>query len=372
VVVVADDPGSLRLSEQNLLAAGYWNLRLLTDPGQIMGLLQPLTVDLVICDVQMPDIEGVLKQIRDTVPADEYLPVLVVTADAGTETKHKALRLGADDFLAKPIDVVEMALRVKHLLELRILHSALSVARSELESEVEERTRELETAMEHLGNLVKAKDLFIASVSHELRTPLTAVLGFAEELARNHNGFSRDEMAGTARMIAAQAADLSAIIDDLLVAARSDINTVHVLVEVVDLSSEISTVLQGFHENDRMRVQFPTGQLRVRADHLRVRQILRNLINNALRHGGRDISLELCIGAELGTITVIDDGPGLPAETLERLFEPYFHGQGDSGQPGSIGLGLSVSRFLARLMNGDIRVVTRPEGTAFELSLPAA
>ena len=73
-----------------------------------------------------------------------------------------------------------------------------------------------------------------------------------------------------------------------------------------------------------------------------------------------------------GTITVIDDGPGVPSESLDRLFEPYYHGPGDAGQPASIGLGLTVARFLARLMDGDIRVVTRPNGTAFELSLPTA
>jgi putative two-component system response regulator len=200
VLVVADDPGSLRLSEQNLLAAGYWNLRLLSDPGQVMEFVDPLMVDLVICDLQLPELDvlHLLKQIRDTVHAGEFLPVLVVTADASTETKHKALRLGADDFLATPIDVVEMALRVKHLLELRTLHSALSASRQKLESEVAERTSDLEAAMEHLGSLVEAKDMFIASVSHELRTPLTAVLGFANELAANPDDFSREEMARTA------------------------------------------------------------------------------------------------------------------------------------------------------------------------------
>ncbi|MGH8925126.1 MAG: sensor histidine kinase [Acidimicrobiia bacterium] len=110
----------------------------------------------------------------------------------------------------------------------------------------------------------------------------------------------------------------------------------------------------------------------VQGDHLRVRQILRNLITNALRHGGDVIRVELGTSAGTGTITVIDDGPGVPPESLDRLFEPYHHGRGDAGQPASIGLGLTVSRFLARLMEGDIRLVPHPDGTAFELSLPAA
>ncbi len=195
----------------------------------------------------MPEIDGfhLLKKIRETVPDDEFFPVLVVTADATTETRRKALMLGADDFLTKPIDVVEMTLRVKHLLQLRTLHIALSDSRHELASEVEEKTSELKTAMQRLENLVKAKDVFIASVSHELRTPLTAVLGFANELACNTDDLSREEVAGAAQIIAEQAADLSAIIDDLLVAARSDINAVQVLKEEVDLTKELNAVVLG-------------------------------------------------------------------------------------------------------------------------------
>jgi signal transduction histidine kinase len=109
----------------------------------------------------------------------------------------------------------------------------------------------------------------------------------------------------------------------------------------------------------------------VQGDHLRVRQILRNLLSNALRHGGELVKVEFGTSAAEGTITIIDDGAGVPSESIDRLFEPYYHGRGDAGQPASIGLGLTVSRFLARLMEGDLDLVPHPDGTAFQLSLPA-
>jgi signal transduction histidine kinase len=117
------------------------------------------------------------------------------------------LRIGADDFLTKPIDVVEMTLRVKHLLQLRALHKELSYARQSLATEVEARTSDLEAAMERLESLVKAKDVFVAGVSHELRIPLTAVLGYAAEMAAEPERMSREEVLGAERLIFEQASD---------------------------------------------------------------------------------------------------------------------------------------------------------------------
>jgi signal transduction histidine kinase len=218
---------------------------------------------------------------------------------------------------------------------------------------------------------VRAKDIFIASVSHELRTPLTAVLGFASQLASEASRLSPDEVAASARIIAEQATDLSAIIEDLLVAARSDIQAVSVLSEEVAIVDEIHAVIRVMNPADQARIGPVEGQLLARADHLRVRQILRNLLNNAVRHGGPNIQVELGAWDGFSTVTVLDDGAGVSPEFQAGMFEPYFHGVGDPGQPASIGLGLAVSRFLARLMEGEVDFVPQATGTGIRLSLPA-
>jgi signal transduction histidine kinase len=374
VLVVDDDPGSLALCEQVLTTAGYRNLLLYTDPRAALAEIDPLAIDLVIADLQMPEIDGLrlVGTLRGAVPEDSFLPVLVVTADATTATRRTALGLGADDFLTKPIDVIEMTLRVGHLLRLRSLHRALYDSRFELAAEVEARTEELQTALGRLENVVKAKDVFIASVSHELRTPLTAVLGYASELADRAGDVDTTEVVEAAKVIAEQAMDLSAIIDDLMVAARSDINAVTVVDEPVDMTKELGAVIHGLREDDRARIHQPTEHLTVRGDRLRIRQILRNLLMNGLRHGGDTISIELETSNGVGAVTVVDDGPGMSAEVRDRLFEPYFNASSDASQPASIGLGLTVSRFLARLMGGDLTVVPHPGGTAFQLTLATA
>lgn len=375
VVVVDDDPDSLDLTQRILHAAGYTNVELCLSPGEALEVIESKEIDLLVADLNLPEIDGLnlLTRLKASVPDDGFVPVLIVTTDDGLQTRRNALALGADDFINKPIDVVEMTLRVRHLLRMRKMHVQLSNTRDGLEFEVIARTEELRTAMERLEGLVRAKDIFIASVSHELRTPLTAVLGFASELASESSRLTAEEVAASARIIAEQATDLSAIIEDLLVAARVDIKAVNVLSEEVAILDEIHAVIRVMNPSDQARIRaIEAGHLLVRADQLRVRQILRNLLNNAVRHGGPNIHIELGARDGFSTVTILDDGPGIPLEFQAGMFEPYFHGVGDRGQPHSIGLGLAVSRFLARLMEGEVDFVPQPSGTGVRLSLPAA
>lgn len=369
ILIVDGDPNSLHLSHDILTAAGYGNLCLCTSPRDALEAVERLSIDLAICDLATPDIDGhhLLWAMRNAVPKEEFFPMLVVSGDGKPETRTEVMTLGADDFLIKPIDSAEMTLRVGHLLELRALHSSLSSVRDE---QTDSKTDESEAAMQRLENLVKAKDIFITSVSHELRTPLAAVLGYASELADGATGLSGSDVSEAARVIAEQATELLANIDDLLVAARSDINAVEALHQSVDMTKELVAVVRGMSAIDRVRIKMPTGELTVDGDRLRVRQVLRNLINNALRHSGGRVVVQLGADGEVGTVTVIDDGPGVPLESRDRLFEPYFHGREDALVTPTLSLGLTVSRFLARLMGGDLKLVRRPAGTAFELSLP--
>ena len=105
------------------------------------------------------------------------------------------------------------------------------------------------------------------------------------------------------------------------------------------------------------------------ADPLRLRQILRNLLSNAERYGGTNVEIEVEHLNRFVVVRVRDDGTGVPPEHREAIFEPYVRGGGDSALPGSLGLGLAVSRRLARLMGGDLTY--RWDGSSiFELTLP--
>ena len=227
--------------------------------------------------------------------------------------------------------------------------------------------------LERLRELARAKDQFLASVSHELRTPLTGVVGYAELLRQDDGLVSDGEKMMMVDSIADEAADLAAIIDDLLVAARSELDLLTVTRETASVRALVVDVLRAFGSAtfDAVRVgEGPDEEWMVVGDTARIRQILRNLVSNARRYGGSEI--EARFGKEDGvvTITLADNGPGLPEEEWERIFEPYHRVHEAVGQPAALGIGLSVSRHLAGLMGGNLAYRHVDGWSVFELTLP--
>ncbi len=222
----------------------------------------------------------------------------------------------------------------------------------------------------HMRDLVRSKDEFLASVSHELRTPLTSVVGYADLLREEI--VDPSERATMLATIAEQASDLSNIVEDLLVGARSELGQLGVHAEEVDVVEQI-VALQAASGSILPRlsaVEAPDGPVIALADPVRVRQILRNLVSNAARYGGARLVVRVGSDGEHATIAVCDDGPALAAEVAERIFDRYYRDRHSGEQPGSVGIGLTISRDLARLMGGDLTYRHDGEWSIFELSLP--
>ena len=229
----------------------------------------------------------------------------------------------------------------------------------------------LEESNARLEQLVRSKDEFVASVSHELRTPLTAVLGLAEELRDHADNFTARERADLRDVIAVQAREVAAIVEDLLVAARADIGAVAVIAEPCDVGVALDEVLAVLEPGLDVAVSVE-GEVVALADRGRCRQVVRNLITNALRYGGPNVKLDAWSNGESAHLAVRDDGRGLSGEDAARVFEPYESAHHERTQPASIGLGLTVSRQLARLMEGDLVYYARDGWSTFELTLPLA
>jgi signal transduction histidine kinase len=371
IVVVDDDPASLNLMRQVLARDGYRGVFLTSDPRQVELSFASREPDLVILDLHMPHLDGfeLLARLSHLIDPNSFVPFLMLTADASERTKRRALEAGATDFLTKPIDIAELSLRVARLLQTRRLTVQLSHERAMLASVVADQTEELRRANAELQDLVLAKDQFIASVSHELRTPLTAVVGFARELADNPQRFNPAETSAMIRTIADQSSDVSAIIEDLLVAARAQMGRVKMLSERVDLRFEAQAASQSLAERSG-RILFPQDTAIALGDRQRVRQILRNLFVNAVRYGGPEVIVQIMSEGGMVWVSVTDNGPGIPSENRQHLFEPYFHGEGGVSQPASIGLGLTVSRQLAQMMGGDLVYEDVEQGSTFRLLLP--
>lgn len=225
--------------------------------------------------------------------------------------------------------------------------------------------------LESAGALVSAKDRFVATVSHELRTPLAAVVGFSELLRdgalEEMRSEERNEIVNT---IAEQSRDLADIVEDLLVIARSDHGTLATVAVPVNLAAQARQVTERLSSCPEIGFPSPSTAVRALADPGRVRQIIRNLLGNAVAYGGSQIVVSVYAEEDSVAIQIADDGDGVPAEEAERIFEAYHRVHGPGPTTGSLGLGLSVSRTLARHMGGNLTYFRRDEQTVFELRLP--
>jgi signal transduction histidine kinase len=219
---------------------------------------------------------------------------------------------------------------------------------------------------ESLQKLSEDKDRFLAAVSHEIRTPLTTVHGLTHELSERPEDFSVEEAASLLELVVEQADEVAAIVEDLLVAARTDIGRVSIYPAQIDLGAETGEVLAGTAtEASIIGTPGPAW-----ADGRRVRQILRNLLTNAGRYGGAGLEVRFAGDGAWSTVTVADDGPAISESHQERIFDPYTSAHENNKQVGSVGLGLFISRKLARVMGGELEYAHDGTFSCFTLRLP--
>ena len=224
---------------------------------------------------------------------------------------------------------------------------------------------------EMLEEIVEEKDRFLAAVSHELRTPLTAIVGFSERL--RSGDAEPEEIAEYQHLIADQARDLADLVEDLLIVGRLSTDTISVSstplspVGIVNAVLEPWTLDRGYD----FAVNVTDSEAMVHGDALRLRQILRNLVANAVRHGEPPFQVNILRQSSGVVIEVIDEGEGVPDRTMDELFEPYSPAAAMSLQANSVGLGLYVSAQLAERMGGSLDYHRRGATTVFSLSLPS-
>lgn len=235
--------------------------------------------------------------------------------------------------------------------------------------QVRERRIRMEAELDAARELNQAKDRFIAALSHELRTPLTGIYGFSQVLGElcEHDPAKLELV----DLISSESAELSRMVEDVLVAARADAGAIEFSISDVDPEVEIETVVQGFRGSHKS-VEIDCAGHMVRADRLRLRQIIRNLVANAVKHGGDHIRIESRANEGMVEIAVSDDGPGIAPDMRDRLFDRFTHDGEEALLAGSVGLGLAIARSLARKMRGDVIYDDTAPSTTFCLALPSA
>jgi signal transduction histidine kinase len=255
----------------------------------------------------------------------------------------------------------------------------LAVSFAEMARRVATAQRELEQRAADAESGNRAKSKFLAVMSHELRTPLNAISGYAELLDLGIYGPVNEAQREALRRIGRSQEHLLSLIDNVLSFARIDAGHLNYSIDEVSLAAvlaDVDTIIAPQTQARQLDYEFHPCDpgIMVRADPDKLRQVLLNLLANAIKYNrdGGLVSLRCEVGTEEVHIHVADTGTGIPPDRLEHVFEPFVQGTRDFNRPDQgVGLGLAISRELACGMGADLLVQSEEgAGSTFTVVVP--
>jgi signal transduction histidine kinase len=388
ILIVDDQEANVDVLYGFLEMQGYENIVTTTDPRDVVDLLSSFKPDLILLDITMPYLNGfeVMEQLRELIPENIFLPILILTADITTESKIRALSGGASDFLIKPFDLLEVGLRIKNLLYTSYLNQLLMNQNSVLDEKVRERTHELvrknvelDAAREKAESSERLKTSFINNISHEIRTPLNGILGFGQILT---DPFLKEEEKAEYLHIMNESSErlISTVTNFMEISIISSGNQEVIKAEfkpefvLNDLKGHFKGICD--RKNINLSVSLPpeAGFQKIYTDKELLFKILRHLLDNAIKFtdAGGFIILGFEVRESEFLFYVKDNGKGISEDGKQSIFKRFMQEDNSytRGYEGC-GIGLSISTGLIELLGGTIWVDSeKGKGSTFFFTVP--
>lgn len=353
-ILIVDDEPIIR----DLCARALKGYRILQaeDGEQALQMLAGETADVILADVMMPRLNGLdlLKTIKDKTPNQV---VVIMTGYADKDVILRALKSDADDFITKPINLLQLKTTIDRVLEKKALKEELL----------------------HLKRLDKLKSEFLGLVSHKLKTPITAISLFIQNLSRGFGDPNDPTYQQTLALILDESKYLGYLIKDLLVYSEVILRegppelrpcNLRDIAQSVSGDMNYSAVNKGVALNVSLESYFPEMML----DRKRISFALRAILENAVKFTpkGGTITLTGDLHGNSARLIVKDSGQGIPQDELPKVFEKFYQVDPDhTGQVRGFGLGLFYARQFIVDHDGRLALESAPEGgTIVTLELP--
>lgn len=401
ILVVDDVPANLLAVEVALAPLGRQLITACSGTEALQTLLDT-EVSLVLLDVAMPELDGfetaALIRAREKT---RHLPIIFLTAHHyEPDAIKRAYKLGAVDFLFKPIDADVLRAKAEVFIHLQDRTEELAHARFQREYETRRKEYEasalrremdrehalnerladanarLETVNAELEEADRRKDAFIAILAHELRNPLAPIRTCAELLAHAPN---KPPTTRTIDILNRQTAMMTRLVDDMLDVSRIRASKLELRPEQIDLRDIVDTAVTTSRplidsKKHELKLHISSQPVPITADSLRLVQVIVNVINNAARYtpAGGQIDVACWKDRDQAYVRVTDNGKGVGEDLLKSIFEMFVQERVRSDGSGGLGLGLALAKKLIEMHGGEIRASSpgKGQGSTFEIQIP--
>jgi two-component system sensor histidine kinase/response regulator len=370
VLIVDDTPANLAVVVDSLEQLDV-EVAVAQDGEEALARAEYLRPALILLDVVMPRIDGfeLCRRLKSK-DSTRDIPVIFMTSSGGEGDKLKGFEVGAVDYLTKPLHIAEVRARVNAHLTLQRMRKELQVQNARLQREIRERVQ----AEEQLRESNHELEAFTYSASHDLRAPLRAISGYASMLTERPEAMDECTRTTVDKILLA-AQQMERLIRDLLNYARTGQR--EMLAEPVSLEpflQEIESTFQTRIKEGGVQFQIVRPLAPLIGDPTLIKQILTNLVDNALTYRRRDgsprVSVASTVVGDRTVLSVSDNGIGIAPEYHDKIFQVFQRLHAESEYAGT-GIGLAIVAKAARAMGGTVRVSSKAgEGSTFQVSLP--
>lgn len=368
-VLTVDDSAFMRRLIKGLLSPKKYNILEAKNGLEALDILNENEIHLMLCDLEMPEMDGaqLVETVKSKVKFSE-LPIIMISSKDDKATIARVLKHGAKDFIKKPFSTEEFLLKCDlHVQD----HMRIEYIKT--------KDIELQATLKRAQEAEYHKSLFLANMSHEIRTPLNAIIGFVNLLLEDETD---EQKLNYLKTVQKGGDHLLSLINDILDFSKIESNKLDIIMEAFSLE-ELSSLMVSLnaHKAKEKNVHFKSIVDKnlpkyLKSDFLRIKQVLTNLIGNAIKftpeNGDVTLEIKLSRNKKFIEFSVSDTGIGIAPENHKKVFQLFSQAESTTSKKfGGTGLGLSISAKLVELLGGQISIDSQlHEGAKFCFNIP--